>query len=307
MKKAFIGLLAVMMVFTLAGCGNANSTATESGNTGTGENIAAAPESTAPAVSSESSEEPLSHGPLVRLTFEGGEAMMRLTDNAATQSFAAQLPMTQTFEDFNNIEKICRLPGDLTTQGVSIGADPTVADVTLYVPWNTLVFYYEDYGYNDDLIPMGCVESGMELLTAMGDEFEVSMELVDEDTAKAQPTETTDITMTVGDTVITATLDNSETTQAFLSTLPRTLSMNEYDGREYYGRIGSLTENGEAIQNFENGDVTYFPSGPSLAIFYDGADNSNQDGLIRMGKVTSDLSAFEALNNTAEMLIEIAE
>ena len=85
---------------------------------------------------------------------------------------------------------------------------------------------------------MGHVESGMELLAAMGDEFEVTMELVDESDLNTEDTsaETTEITMTAGDTVISAILDNSETTQEFLSTLPRTIEMNRYDDREYYGR-----------------------------------------------------------------------
>lgn len=47
------------------------------------------------------------------------------------------------------------------------------------------MFYYEDYGFNDDLIPMGRVESGMELLTAMGDGFEVTMELAEENKEEA--------------------------------------------------------------------------------------------------------------------------
>lgn len=53
--------------------------------------------------------------------------------------------------------------------------------MTLYAPWNTLVFYYEDYGYNDDLIPMGHVESGMGLLAGMGNEFSVTMERMEDD------------------------------------------------------------------------------------------------------------------------------
>lgn len=248
-------------------------------------------------------------GLLVRLTFEGGEALVRLNDNAAAQSFAAQLPMTQTFEDFNSIEKICRLPQELSTDGVESGVDPAIADITLYIPWNTLVFYYDDYGFHDDLIPMGRVESGMEFLATMGDEFEVTMELADKKTAAAteQASETTDIRMTVGITVITATLDNSDTTQAFLATLPRTLAMNHYGGREYYGRLETLPENGEAIADFENGDVTYYPAGPSFAIFFAGADSSSQGGLICMGRITSDLSVFDMLGSTAEMFIEVAE
>ena len=118
-------------------------------------------------------------------------------------------------------------------------------------------------------------------------------------------TTATEITMTIGDITITATLDNSETTQEFLASLPRTLTMNRYGDREYYGRISPISENGEIIDDFENGDVTYYPAGPSFAVFFAGDDRSSQSGLIRMGKVTSDLSVFDALDDTIEVLIEL--
>ncbi|WP_455617955.1 cyclophilin-like fold protein [Eisenbergiella sp.] len=246
----------------------------------------------------------LPSGQLVRLTFDGGEAIVRLDDNAAAQDFVSQLPMTQTFEDFNSIEKICRLPEELATEGVESGVDPDIADVTLYVPWNTLVFYYEDYGYNDSLIPMGHVESGMDLLTAMDEDFQVTMELVEE--TQAEAAQKTEITITAGEQVITAVLEDSATTRAFLETLPRTMTMNEYGGREYYGRMEAITEDGEAVDDFENGDVTFYTAGPSLAIFYAGEGESSLGGLIRMGKITSDLSVFETLGDTVEMQIEVS-
>lgn len=241
----------------------------------------------------------------IRLTFDGGEAIVRLADNDAARSFYAQLPMTQTFEDFNSIEKICRLPEELVTDGVERGVDPDVADVTLYAPWNTLVFYYEDYGYNSDLIPMGHVETGMELLENMGESFSVTMEpLSKEEPAEDDSTAVTMITMTAGDTIITAELSDSETTRAFLETLPRTFTMNRYGDREYYGRMESISENGEAIADFENGDVTYYPAGPSFAVFFAGEEVSSQSGLIRVGKITSDLSVFSELDDTIEVHVE---
>ncbi|MDO4559607.1 MAG: cyclophilin-like fold protein [bacterium] len=241
-------------------------------------------------------------GERIRLRFEGGEAIVRLEDNAAARDLAARLPLTQTFEDFNNIEKICRLPEKLDTAGVRSGVDPGVADVTLYKPWNTLVFYYKDFGYHDDLAPIGHVESGMEQLAAMGGSFRVTMERAGGRAAA----KTTAITMTVKDTVITASLDDSETTRAFLATLPRTIGMKRYGGREYYGRIAALPQAGEAVADFRDGDVTYYPAGPSLAVFYAGEDRSNQSGLIRMGRITSELSAFERLGDEVEVRIEIA-
>lgn len=249
-------------------------------------------------------------GTRVRMIFDGGEAVLRLEDNDAARDFLSRLPLTQTFEDFNHIEKICRLPDEITTDGVEAGVDPDIADVTLYAPWNTLVFYYEDYGYNDDLIPMGHVESGMELLAAMGDEFDVTMERMENDGQTADVTvgnETVEITMTVGDAVIMAELSDSQTTRAFLETLPRTLAMNRYGDREYYGRMEEITENGESVKDFENGDVTYYPAGPSFAVFFDKEGTSNQSGLIRMGRITSDLSVFDGLGDTVEMRIEIRE
>lgn len=245
----------------------------------------------------------------VRLSFDGGEAIVRLEDNNAARDFLSRLPMTQTFEDFNDIEKICRLPDEIMTKGVEPGVDPDVADITLYEPWNTLVFYYEDYGYNDDLIPIGHVESGMELLAAMGNEFTVTMERMenDEKPVTGLLAQTTEVNMIVGDTVITAELSDNETSRAFLETLPRTLTMNRYEDREYYGRIEAITEEGESIEDFENGDVTYYPAGPSFAIFFDKAETSNQSGLLRMGKITSDLSVFNELGDTVEIRIDIQD
>ena len=178
--------------------------------------------------------------------------------------------------------------------------------VTLYAPWNTLVFYYEDYGYNSDLIPMGHVETGMELLQNMGNSFSVTMEPVsEEEPAEDDSAAVTTITMTAGDTVITAELSDSETTRAFLETLPRTLIMNRYGDREYYGRMESISDNGETVEDFENGDVTYYPAGPSFAIFFAGEEHSSQSGLIRMGKVTSDLSTLDVMGDTVEISVEI--
>ena len=113
------------------------------------------------------------------------------------------------------------------------------------------------------------------------------------------------INLISGSTVIEAELDNSETSKQFVSTLPITLSMKQSDDREYYARIPKLSENGNAIPDYENGDVTYYTKGPSFAVFFAKAGKSSQGNLIRMGKVTSDLSLFEQLGNEATITIEL--
>lgn len=117
----------------------------------------------------------------------------------------------------------------------------------------------------------------------------------------------TDIILDFDGTVVTAALNDSETTQAFLNTLPLTLDMSRYGDREYYAAIPELPENGEAIPDFENGDITYYTAGQSLAIFFGNADSSSQGDLIRMGKITSDLGAFASIGDTVQVTIELAE
>ena len=112
-----------------------------------------------------------------------------------------------------------------------------------------------------------------------------------------------EITLAFGDAMIQAVLDDSETARAFLDLLPITLTMSRYDDREYYAPIGELPENGEAIDDFENGDVTYYTAGSSLAIFFGNAENSSQGDLIRMGRITSDLSLFDAIGDSVPVTI----
>lgn len=119
--------------------------------------------------------------------------------------------------------------------------------------------------------------------------------------------EGTAIVLSFDGTEMTALLDNSETSQAFIERLPMTLSMSRYGDREYYAAIEELPENGEHIEDFENGDLTYYTTGRSLAIFFGNAENSNQDGLIRMGRITSDLNLFDAIGDTSEVTIALSE
>lgn len=117
----------------------------------------------------------------------------------------------------------------------------------------------------------------------------------------------TEILLQFGDTKLTAVLDNSETSRAFLKLLPLTLEMRRCADREYYAAINELPEDGERIPDFENGDVTYYTVGKSLAIFFGNAENSSQGDLIRMGRITSELGLFEKMADSVTVTITTAE
>ena len=123
----------------------------------------------------------------------------------------------------------------------------------------------------------------------------------------SEQSNTTEIKMLFGETTITAVLDDSGTSKAFIELLPLTLDMRRYADREYYAALGELPEDGESIPDFENGDVTYYTAGRSLAIFFGNEENSSQGGLIRMGRITSDLSLFSGMDESETVTIEIAE
>lgn len=128
-----------------------------------------------------------------------------------------------------------------------------------------------------------------------------------ENMQNAELPNTVKVRMLFDETEITAVLDDSETSKAFLEQLPLTLNMRRYADREYYSAIDPLPEEGEWIPDYENGDVTYYAAGKSLAIFFGNEENFTQAGLIRMGRITSDLSLFTDMSNSVTVTIEIAE
>ena len=115
----------------------------------------------------------------LRLTFPGGEAVVALDDNATARDFLSMLPATLTFEDYAGSEKISYLNRDLSTEGAPASYDPQVGDVTLYEPWGNLAIFYGDAGSSSGLVPMGHVVSGLELLSGMDGEFEVSVSILE--------------------------------------------------------------------------------------------------------------------------------
>lgn len=142
-----------------------------------------------------------------------------------------------------------------------------------------------------------------------GSNEEQNSSFTENPTNSGEKIEITKINIAIGETVATAELNDSETSRDFIALLPLTLNMTRFYDREYAGSLSpaELSQNGEAIDDFENGDVTYYIAGNALAIFFDKADESDQGGLIRMGKITSDLSEIINMSGNAEVTITLSE
>jgi len=126
-------------------------------------------------------------------------------------------------------------------------------------------------------------------------------------TANAIEPVTTPITIHAGRIVLSATLNDNATARDFIAALPITLKMTRWGEREYYGKPGlKLSNNAPKRNGFDNGDVAWWPSGSSFAIFFNNKVNPDISDLIVIGKITSDLKAFDAMSETVEMRIELA-
>ncbi len=115
----------------------------------------------------------------------------------------------------------------------------------------------------------------------------------------------TNITMTVGETVITATLNNSEAAQEFVASLPQTVSLTRYGEHEYYGKLAQpLAETSPLQTGYEVGDLAYWTPGDMFVVYFDEPEKA-PEGLMMLGKVTSDISVFDKMGNPEKMKIEL--
>jgi len=112
----------------------------------------------------------------IKITIADTVITARLADNATVRDLAAQLPLTLTFQDFNQVEKIATLPQRLSTHMAPAGADPEIGDIGYYAPSGDLVFYYGDVGYWNGIVRIGRCETTMELIEHQADNFQVTIE-----------------------------------------------------------------------------------------------------------------------------------
>lgn len=114
----------------------------------------------------------------IKLSVAGQECIATLRDNPSADDLYNVLPLELTFEDFNQTEKISYPPKALTTEGMPDTFDPDVGDLCLYAPWGNLCIFYRDFRESTSLIPLGHIESGMEVISSMTGDFTVTIEAV---------------------------------------------------------------------------------------------------------------------------------
>jgi hypothetical protein len=113
----------------------------------------------------------------IRVTVGDTVLTGRLWDNATARDLIAQLPLTLTFRDFNGVEKIAKLPRELSMDGVPAGDDPLLRDIGYYAPSGDLVFYYDDIGYFNGIVRIGRFDGGVDAIVSQTGDFTARIEM----------------------------------------------------------------------------------------------------------------------------------
>jgi hypothetical protein len=108
----------------------------------------------------------------------------------------------------------------------------------------------------------------------------------------AKGTDSMKIRLKVEDKVVTATLNDSKTTQDFISLLPLTLTLEDYVGTEKISNLPKRlsTEGTPSGSDPSIGNIAYYTPWGNLAIFY--KDSGYASGLVLLGKIDSGIEAF---------------
>jgi hypothetical protein len=116
----------------------------------------------------------------IRITFGNTELTARLDDNATARDLSAQLPLTLTFRDHNNVEKTASLPRKLSLDGAPEGHNPAAGEIGYWAPDGDLVFYYDtEAPFFNGIVRIGEFDGDMDAIERQSEDFSVTLERAD--------------------------------------------------------------------------------------------------------------------------------
>ncbi|WP_426518794.1 cyclophilin-like fold protein [Diaminobutyricibacter sp. McL0618] len=106
---------------------------------------------------------------LIRLTSAAGDFEGELYSNPVALELVAQLPLELPFSDFNDVEKVARLPRALRVSGVPEKDQPAPGEIGYYAPTKGLALYYGHVGRWPGLVRIGRFDYDLQALRALDD------------------------------------------------------------------------------------------------------------------------------------------
>ena len=153
MKKLLLLLSAALTALAVSACGASSPAAQQS-----------APQNTAAA-----------DGHKAVLVIDGSRLPVTLRNEPSANDLYSRLPVTLSFKDFSGMEKIAYFDKRLDETGQKVGCHPLTGDLCVYQPWGNLSIFYVDFKNDRNLIPIGRLESGLDIVKAH-DSFTATLE-----------------------------------------------------------------------------------------------------------------------------------
>lgn len=86
-----------------------------------------------------------------------------------------------------------------------------------------------------------------------------------------------------------------------------TVSMTRMGKHEYYGPLDTPLTHTEDLQTgYTVGDLAFWTPGDLFAVYFDEPDEA-PEGLMILGRITSNMEVFDDMAGSVEMHIEVAE
>lgn len=120
-------------------------------------------------------------GEKIRLVIDGQEVVIAMYDNTAVDAFLERLPLEElSFSDLSGIEKPIDRPDEpFSLADEEPGYDPVTGEMVIYRPWGNFTIFYGDFRYSDELVPLGKVESGLDIISGQTDDFTGTLEMLE--------------------------------------------------------------------------------------------------------------------------------
>ncbi len=146
MKRILIVVFAVILVFALSACGQANVETEDTNN--------------------EELTQQEVIGMQIRVIANGNTIVYELNDSRASQEFYEQLPLNVEVNNYSHNEKIFypQHALDVSDAPEASGGNTTLA---YYAPWGDVVMFYDDYQSAGGLYALGEVVSGSEYIAGI--------------------------------------------------------------------------------------------------------------------------------------------
>ena len=115
----------------------------------------------------------------IKLTLNKQEVVIKLNDNTATKQLLQMLPYDFEFRDFAGEEKITNFPKPISLENAPRGMIAKAGKLFIYAPWKNMGIFYKTHSLfpDDNLIELGEVISGLDILAAQKDNFTAHMEI----------------------------------------------------------------------------------------------------------------------------------